>query len=360
MMEAYYYFAGQKPRSGGNKVKTDYYNNNAASNTAASQAIYDLGDDDNGDNNALRQFAGSRTAGPPYNSPVQTGSCGQNFIIYISNGAVQDNSSDTTTARNGLAAESGDTTTIPISPAGSMSNVADEWARYMEASQYGITTYTVDVNKVTTGQGPGWTALLKSMATVSKGKYFDVSSAGTGQEILDALKTIFSEIQAVNTVFASVSLPVSVNTEGTYLNQIYIGMFRPDRDAFPRWHGNLKQYKLGIGVGGLETQDADSRNAINNNTGFITECARSFWTPSTVDTYWGFSPSGSCLTVPTSKNSNFPDGNVVEKGAQAYTLRVPPAGRTPFKTCSAASCTGTGRFRQRDCYADRPRRRGPY
>jgi type IV pilus assembly protein PilY1 len=331
MMEAYYYFAGQNPRSGGNKVKTDYAGNNAGS--APSKAIYDLGD------NALPQFAASRAAGPPYNSPVQTGSCSQNFIIYISNNAVQDNSSDATTARNGLALEGGDTTTIPVSPSGSQSNMADEWARFMEASQYGITTYTIDVNKLSTGQGPGWTGLLKSMATVSKGKYFDVSSAGTGQEILDALKAIFSEIQAVNTVFASVSLPVSVNTEGTFLNQIYIGMFRPDQDAFPRWMGNLKQYKLGIGIGGLETQDADSVNAINSGTGFITECARSFWTPTTVDSYWSFSPAGSCLTVAGSRNSNYPDGSIVEKGAQAYTLRAPTTGRTPFKTCSASSCT---------------------
>ena len=110
--------------------------------------------------------------------------------------------------------------------------MADEWARFMEASPYGITTYTVDVDKVTTGQGPGWTALLKSMASVSSGKYFDVSSRRRRRRrSRDALKTIFSEIQAVNTVFASVSLPVSVNTEGTYLNQIYIGMFRPDQ----RW-----------------------------------------------------------------------------------------------------------------------------
>ena len=44
---------------------------------------------------------------------------------------------------------------------------------------------------------------------------------------------IFSRIQSVNSVFASVSLPVSVNTEGTYLNQVYIGMFRPDAEGAP-------------------------------------------------------------------------------------------------------------------------------
>jgi type IV pilus assembly protein PilY1 len=127
----------------------------------------------------------------------------------------------------------------------------------MEASPYGITTYTLEVDRKTTGQGPGATALLKSMANVSRGKYFNATSGasgGTGNEILQALQTIFSEIQAVNTVFSSVSLPVSVNTEGTYLNQIYIGMFRPDQNAFPRWAGNLKQYKLGLGNGRLQTR----------------------------------------------------------------------------------------------------------
>ena len=126
MTEAYYYFAGQNPRSGNNKVKTDYTGNTAGS--AASEAIYALPE------NALPQKAGTRAAGPPYNSPVIDGSCGQNFIIYISNGAAQDNNSDNH-ARLGnglLLAEGGDTTTIPISPTGSMNQLADEWARFME------------------------------------------------------------------------------------------------------------------------------------------------------------------------------------------------------------------------------------
>ena len=43
----------------------------------------------------------------------------------------------------------------------------------------------------------------------------------------------------------SASLPVSVNARGTFLNQIFMGMFRPDGDALPRWRGNLKQYQFG-------------------------------------------------------------------------------------------------------------------
>lgn len=329
MEEAYLYYAGLAPHAGNNKNKTDYTGN--TSGTASSNAIYALA------GNSLASKAGT-----PYLSPVVTGSCAKNYIIYISNGAAQDSASDISQATAALTAVGGSTTAIPISPSGSQDNVADEWARFMKKSTLGIVTYTVDINKVTTGQGPGWTALLKSMANVSSGKYCDVTSSGT--QIADCLNGIFSEIQSVNTVFSSVSLPVSVNTQGTYLNQVYIGMFRPDADSFPRWSGNLKQYKLGLVGGVLNLQDADSGGAINPQTGFISECARSFWTPSTVDTYWAFRPQGSCLTVANSDASNYPDGNIVEKGAQAYKLRSTTT-RTA-KTCSSvfASCTALTDF----------------
>ena len=333
MAEAYRYFAGGAPYAGNGKVKTDYAGNTASdwkNNTytpaskAAMQAIYAL------PGNALSSFNGTQ-----YTSPIPEGYCGANFIIFISNGANQENSNAVKTGNAMLSAAGGSTTTIPLSPSGSQDSPVDEWARFMYQSALKVVTYTVDVDKISTGQGPGWTALLKSAAAVSTGKYFDVSSGSGGAEIADALNQIFSEIQAVNSAFASVSLPVSVNTQGTYLNQVYVGMFRPD--ALPRWVGNLKQYKMGKVGSTLELQDAASINAINSNTGFITECARSFWTPTSVDTYWSFRPQGDCLAVSNSQSSNYPDGPIVEKGAQAYTLRAMTS--RAVKTCAVSSCT---------------------
>lgn len=326
MAEAWAYYSAGTPYAGNNKEKTDYTGNTAG--TAASKAVYAL------PNNALTAFAGNK-----YNSPIVAG-CAKNFIIYISNSAAQDPNRVITDSEGLLSAAGGDTTAIPISPTGSQPNVADEWARFMKKSSLNITTYTVDVDKVTNGQGPGWSTLLKSMANVSSGKYFDVSSDGSG--VADALNTIFSEIQATNSVFASVTLPVSVNTQSTYLNQVFVGMFRPDTDSFPRWPGNLKQYKLGMVGGALKTVDADDRSAINSSTGFITECARSFWTPSATDNYWAFKPQGGCLTVTGADASNYPDGNIVEKGAQAYRLRQ--GGTRTVKTCSASGCTALTNF----------------
>ena len=45
-----------------------------------------------------------------------------------------------------------------------------------------------------------------------------------------ALNTIVTKILAVNSVFAAVALPVSVNQRGSYLNQVYLGVFRPDAE----------------------------------------------------------------------------------------------------------------------------------
>jgi type IV pilus assembly protein PilY1 len=339
MAEAYRYFSGGAPHAGNYKTKADFEGNSCigcnltATQIAVNNAIYAL------PGNALS----SRTA-TSYTSPVKPG-CAKNYIIYISNGPNQENSSADTLANNMLTAAGGSATQLPLSPSGSQSNPSDEWARFMHTSELGTVTYTIDVDPVTNGQGPGWTALLKSMAAVSNGKYTAVSSGeDAGAQISDAVNKALSEIQAVNGVFASVSLPVSVNTQGTYLNQVFVGMFRPDQDAYPRWNGNLKQYKLGFIGTELRLQDATEKSAINNLTGFITECARSYWTPTMVDSYWAFKPQGGCIPPAGSAkdlylNSNFPDGNIVEKGAQGYVLRG--ATERNLKTCSPAfaSCT---------------------
>ena len=216
---------------------------------------------------------------------------------------------------------------------------ADEWSRFMYAGVSGpkIVTYAVGlINRLTCK--PDYPALLANMAAVGGGKYFSTTNYS---ELATALGGIISEIRADNSVFASVSLPVSVNTQGTYLNQVFIGMFRPDGDAQPRWAGNLKQYKLGLAnpndPDSLRLVDAADVPAISSSTGFITDCARSFWTPSAVDSYFAFKPTGDCLSVAGDEVSNFPDGQWVEKGGQAYVQRRNPFARS-IRACASLAC----------------------
>lgn len=211
--------------------------------------------------------------------------------------------------------------------------MALNWTQYMR--DQGVTTFSIGV------LGPNcddqYAAFMDKMGSLGGGGFIGTSDFSS---LVLALSKNLGQIQSVNSVFAAVSLPVSVNTQGSYLNQVFVGMFRPDKLSMPRWNGNLKQYKMGMSGTSLILKDADNKAAINPLTGFITECARSYWTPTSVDDYWGALPSGGCtdLTLPTAKSSNYPDGNVVEKGAQAYLLRTLTPSSRIVKTCSDATC----------------------
>jgi type IV pilus assembly protein PilY1 len=216
---------------------------------------------------------------------------------------------------------------------------ADEWARYLNTT-HSVSTYTIGL------LGPScqadYASTLTSMAEVGGGKYFPTRDKS---ELVIAIKTALSEMLSVNSVFASVSLPVTVNTEGYYLNQVFIGMFRPDKDTLPRWVGNLKQYRLGKVGEELKLLDAKAtpEAAISSaGTGFLAACAQSYWTPTTGDTYWTNILQRNCETADS--RSNTPDGPVVEKGGQGFTLRgTAPASRN-LKTCSDSGCTGIDDF----------------
>ena len=334
MAEAWRYYDGIAPYAGNNKVKTDYTNNTLRQRARRRRSM-----------RCRRTRSTPSTARPTTaRSPMATAAATTSSTSATARRRTTTRTSPPERRSLSQAASgediSGATNAIPISPSGSQVNLADEWARFMRRSSLGIITYTVDVDKIATGQGPGWSALLKSMAGVSNGRYFDVTSGNGGADLADALGRIFSEIQAVNSVFASVSLPVSITTQGTFLNQVYIGQFRPDADALPRWPGNLKQYKLGIVNNQLRTLDADEFSAINPGTGFLTECARSFWTPTTTDTYWAFRPQGDCIAVDEFRRVQLPGRQYRREGRHRPTgcaARRP----APMKTCSPAfaSCT---------------------
>ena len=149
MSEVYQYYSGARAVFGQQQGQDGLHEQRARATTAASNAS----------STRCPATRSVRSPARPYSSPIMSGSCAGNYVIYISNGAVQDNTSDNNTATNQLATAAaaegitGATTAIAISPSGSQSNVADEWARFMQKSSKNITTYTMDVDKVTTGQG---------------------------------------------------------------------------------------------------------------------------------------------------------------------------------------------------------------
>ena len=240
----------------------------------------------------------------------------------------------------------GSTAAIALSPNGSQSNIGDEWARYVantdvEATRAGDAEHRHlhdrrQPRHAPSG-GPDHTALLKSMAKPGQGQYFAVSSGNGGAEIAAALNEIFKEVLAVNSVFAASALPASVNARGTFLNQVYMGMFRPDAQAKPRWPGNLKQYKLGE----VERQRAAGRQQQPGTRdrkpdhGFHQRQRAAASGPRTA-------PSGTRRPTRTFRAQaappTHPTAPLVEKGGAAFRLRTVHA--TDVTTRKLYTCTG--------------------
>jgi type IV pilus assembly protein PilY1 len=333
MGEMYRYFAGVASNSGYGKVKRDYAGNSANNPAAAN----------------LPRNPFTSAASTTYVSPIVNG-CQRNFIIFISNGPAGDNSSSLSEAQSHLATLVGKNPpdTLTISPNGEQGLWSDEYAKFMSNSDcnanfdgvQNVYTYTLDVLPAASGQGPSHTAQLQSMASSGKGKYFPITDTSNTTQFTAALNAIFQEVQAVNSVFASTTLPVSVNVRGTNLNQVYIGVFRPDSNKSPRWLGNLKLYRLGLNTANntLFLADSNGNAAENSSTGFITGSAVSYWTSGS--TYWGFrDPTLNGI----GGSSDSPDGDLVEKGGTAQKVRIAyPSDQATRKLYTCVNATQDG------------------
>jgi len=331
MNEAYLYFFGKTPRAGFGDSRRDCGSDNTNSNVPNPQPGYDLRSLGNygytscgsGNPNKKNEFEGpTNNVGVSYVAPPDVSAlCQRNFIVFISNGPTANNDSGPGLAllQAAVAAEGAAPTyaqVIPVTPSGeSGSSWADEWARFLNEVK-NVTTYTINV-KTTTGQSANHDALMSSMGTNGGG---DNCNATDPASIQECLTGAFNNILAKDSVFASVTLPVSVNPQLQNLDQVYMGMFRPDAQGNPRWFGNLKQYRLALDIN-KNPYLADSvgnpgNAAVDTTDGTIKATAISYWT--TPSTYWSYSPRGG--TPPSVSDS--PDGPLVEKGGAAERLRT--------------------------------------
>jgi type IV pilus assembly protein PilY1 len=300
-----------------------------------------LGDKTASKNDPAAFTDGSKTR---YRSPGI--GCAKNHIIYLANGKPQDNN---TTAFALLQQLNPSAARISIPVAEGVNNTdeanwADEFAAFfsraadldnsIEGSQ-NINVHTIAVTGASSdGDYPNF---IRWIAKEGGGIYKEATNSDA---IVLAMNSILNQIRASNSVFSSASLPVSANTQGTYLNQVFIGMFRPDGNALPRWVGNLKQYQFVYDqqLDTLQLADVNDQPAVSPITGFIVNGATSFWTQPSA--FWIKQEASSSGKY---SRSDAPDGELVEKGGIAQWLRTTywdtRAGRSIY-TCIGASCNG--------------------
>lgn len=317
--EAYLYFRGLAPKSG---LKDGDHDSEAVADGVYASPLQTNNIDENN---------------------VNLNACAKHVIVFIGNGG-PDNG-ENKYAEGLLTALNGKLSTdpLPLDPDSYAANWGDEFARFMSgidiasnlSGTQNVLTYVIDVynpDKANLRSEKAARAYLENIAERGRGTYFKATNA---QEIVDAINSIFDELQAINNVYAATTLPVSVNVRGTNLNQVYIGVFRPDAQALPRWFGNLKLYQLGYSSSTETLYLADKNGTpAESASGFIVSDATSFWT--TDSTYWDFSARG---TPPSS--SDAPDGEVVEKGGAAQKLRNNHPTRDLY-TCTGGCLTTSG------------------
>jgi len=317
-------------------------------------------------NNALEDpNAFTDSSKTDYKSPIDANSCGKNYIILIGNTWPNQEYGTNTNASpyptNTLMSRLGYDPGTQIYPTTLSNNdktnvrFADEWAKFLYDTdvnsadgQQRVETFTIDVYNQS--QDLKQSTLLKSMAAVGRGNavggYFEVG--GDLLALINALKQTLTQIASVNSVFASASLPVSVNAQGTFLNQVFMGVFRPQENAYQRWAGNMKQYKFAVDGNALYLADSTTNAAgkpnpaVDTSSGFILNCAVSYGTADS-GTYWqsvtGTASSCGNETYATlSKYSDMPDGPLVERGATGQKLRNLGHAARNIRTCTDNTC----------------------
>src|ERR1700693_6354896 len=168
-------------------------------------------------------------------------------IIFLANGGPGENTNGDAQA---LLQNAGGNATQILYPTSYITNSdqanwADEYARFLRgvdvSAQAGVQSIITHGVAVVGAPSDGlYPNFIHAIANQGGGQYYAASDVTM---LVKALTDIFNAIQSVNSVFASASLPIAVNAQGSYKNQLFVGVFRPNVSAAPRWGGNLKQYR---------------------------------------------------------------------------------------------------------------------
>lgn len=321
-------------------------------------------------------------SGTQYGNPPDAAACTKNFVVYITlatnNQKPQD---DGNVGRDALRTLTGSFTeltlpsyTQPHAPKATakvngnyQSDPSDEWSKFMAVAKVGdkqynpVTAYTIILYD---GSNPEYEQLMANVSTQSGTKVYYVP-LDKPDGLAAAFGEIARQVMAVNSVFAAPVLPVSANSQGTYANQVFMGMFRPDGGGLPRWMGNLKQYQFGLDetdknnpvlyLGGAQYQGGQPKAVLSSaGTGFIDPSAVSFWTGKNTSALPDkpVSPSkegGFWLNAVARQGGvdgyDLADGHIVEKGGAGQQIRLAAltnVSKRNVYTCVGAGCAANG------------------
>lgn len=220
------------------------------------------------------------TGSPNYISPI-TESCQKNHIVILTDGAASSNDAEAR-IKNLLGISNCEQLDIPP---GSSPDDLKEWEKLRDAQACGpelakwlnnvdqvtatgfdgdqtITTHTIGFNF--TGD---W---IKSLSDVGGGGSY---TASTSSELSSVFTEIFNQATRDDATFVSGTLGVNPFNPLNHFSDIYYSVFKPTAKA--RWEGNVKKYHLGGSDN--EIRGENDLVAVDPDTGFFNDSARSYW-----------------------------------------------------------------------------------
>jgi len=135
--------------------------------------------------------------------------------------------------------------------------------------------------------------LLKETAEKSGGQYYlaeDVKS------LTDVLTEIVSSIFDRDVSFTAPTVAVNAFNRTQHLNDLYMSVFRATNSV--HWPGNLKKYSINGGV----VKDSNGNPAVDPNSGFFSDQAKSYWTPGTTPDGANVNAGGALSQLPDPAN----------------------------------------------------------
>ncbi|MQX54855.1 pilus assembly protein [Alcanivorax sediminis] len=208
-----------------------------------------------------------------YQTPLDSnaGQCSSNHIILMTDGQPSGDTSYgqvTSTTGEGGNCASGIQGGTPEASFACMKQLASWLYDGTEnTKKSAVQTHTVGFHL-----DPVTAAQLAEVADAGQGSALTAASA---TELESALRQIINSISDVNSTVAAPGVAVNQLNRMQHLDQLYYAIFGPEMDS--RWEGNLKRYRLSLGNDAPELVDQDGRPAVDPNTGFFAENARSYW-----------------------------------------------------------------------------------
>lgn len=206
-----------------------------------------------------------------YISPIQY-QCQKNFIVFLTDG---EPTSDSHAGSRIKALPGFDSLndSCHSSISGDCLDEAALWARNRDlapsiAGDQNVITYMVGFAEEV--------SVLEETARKGGGQHYLAYNA---LELLNVFTNIITEILAINSTFTAPAVSVNAFNRTVHLDELFFTVFKPSER--PHWNGNLKRFDLGkANPTDTDVQILDANNvpAVDPNTGFFKESARSFWT----------------------------------------------------------------------------------